>query len=173
MCNCFWYNQSRVKTRLAYTVVRPALWICGGKPCSFHLMSLSSKYKGQITWSRQFFTETEGKYIHTSEFYPQSLRKNNNNSVHFERNLANQGHCPKPPQHTVIFESILLISKQLDFHQKSPWTPMSQLSPVCPLCLKFENFLDQITSFDMLWKVPFVNLSKMFIRLCPGAYSSG
>ena len=25
--------------------------------------------------SSQFFTETEGKYIHTSEFYPQSLRE--------------------------------------------------------------------------------------------------
>ena len=29
-----------------YTVVRPALWIWGEKPCSFHLMSFPSEYKG-------------------------------------------------------------------------------------------------------------------------------
>ena len=46
-----------------------------GKPCLFQLMSMPSKYKGQITCSRPFFNEPEGNHIHTSEFYPQSLRE--------------------------------------------------------------------------------------------------
>ena len=57
------------------TVVRPALWIWGQKPCSFDSMSLPSEYKGWITCSRPFFTETEGNYIYVNKFYPQFLRE--------------------------------------------------------------------------------------------------
>ena len=51
------------------TVVRPALWIYGGKTCSFHLMSLPSEYKGYLQQAIFHWN------IHTSEFYPQSLRE--------------------------------------------------------------------------------------------------
>jgi hypothetical protein len=34
-------------------------------------------------------------------------------------------------------------------------------------CMKFEIFLCQITSFELLWKCHFVTLSKICIRPCP------
>ena len=74
------------------TVVRPALWICGGKHCSFHITSLPSDCEDWITCSRQFFTETEGNNIHISEFYPQSLREKT------LRTLV----CPQCPQITTV-----------------------------------------------------------------------
>ena len=56
-------------------------------------MSLPSEYKAKLPTASNFFTETKGKNIQTSEFYPQSLREkkqcpyclqcmpSNNNSV--------------------------------------------------------------------------------------------
>ena len=37
-----------------YTVVRPALWICGGKPCSFHIRSLPSNIKAKLPAAGNF-----------------------------------------------------------------------------------------------------------------------
>ena len=39
---------------LACTVVRPALWICGGKPCSFHIRSLPSNIKAKLPAAGNF-----------------------------------------------------------------------------------------------------------------------
>ena len=39
-------NLSPEITETNYTVVRPALWICGEKPCAFHIRSLPSNYTG-------------------------------------------------------------------------------------------------------------------------------
>ena len=93
---------------MTYTVVRPALWICGGKHCSFHITSLLSDCEDWITCSRQFFTETEGNYIHTSEFYPQSLR---------EKTLCTLV-CPQCPQITTVWlmQSTDSFSFQLEFN---------------------------------------------------------
>ena len=55
-----------------YTVVRAALWICGGKPCPFHLMSLPSEYEAKVPAAGNFSLKQR---IQTSEAHPQSLRE--------------------------------------------------------------------------------------------------
>ena len=107
------------------TVVRPALWICGGKHCSFHITSLPSDCEDWITCSRQFFTETEGNNIHISEFYPQSLRE--------------KKQCPNPcPQITTVYETHhSLFMRRVDFvsHNRR-FSCLSNLSSyICIVCI--------------------------------------
>ena len=107
------------------TVVRPALWICGGKHCSFHITSLPSDCEDWITCSRQFFTETEGNNIHISEFYPQSLREKT------LRTLV----CPQCPQITTVHCHFEYIKKHIIIPRNCCFSTI----PLCSIFIFYWN----------------------------------
>ena len=52
-------------------------------------------------------------------------------------------------------------------------TIFGKIDKIAPMHEIWKKNMEKITSFEVLQKVPLVNLSKMCLRLNPSAYSSG
>ena len=90
-------------------------------------MSFSSESKGEITCTRQFFTETVGKYIHTSEFYPQILR---DNTMHIG--------CPQ-------LNTLITCNKHCSCPGNDDWIGMRNTAARAVRGIDVDNYLSLIT----------------------------
>ena len=137
-----------------YTVVRHALWICGGKPCPFHLMSLPSEYKAKLPAAGNFSLKQRVKISKLVNFTIKVKGKkhcpfclqyvpSNNNIVNYKNSETKIQQTDKVPS--------LNLSGSWDAYQKIYLSSTTSWSSVMKIILRLVSFVGVTMGSTIGW----------------------